>query len=128
MSQRQHTRVLVVDDNDSLRKRLVPLFDTYDDLEMVGEAANGQEAVDMCERLQPDVILMDLNMPVMDGVAATRIISQKYPHIYVIIFTLSSGIKRIMDAIRAGAKGYIRKNVPIAEIVLAIRAMVTKGS
>ena len=127
MSQLHITRVLVVDDDASLRLRLVPLFDAYDDLELVGEAVNGQEAVDMCERLQPDVILMDLNMPVMDGVIATRIISQKYPHIYVLIFTITGGLKRIMDAIRAGARGYIRKNVSIAEIALAIRAMVTKG-
>ena len=127
MSQLHITRVLVVDDDDLMRLKLAALFEAFADLEMVGQAANGQEAVDFCERLQPDVILMDLNMPVMDGVTATRIISQKYPHIYVLIFTITGGLKRIMDAIRAGARGYIRKNVSIAEIALAIRAMVTKG-
>lgn len=103
------------------------MFDANDDLEMVGEAANGQEAVDMVERLQPDVVLMDLNMPVMDGVTATRLISEKYPRIYVIVFTITGGIKQIMEAIRAGARGYMRKNVSTAEIALGIRAMVAKG-
>ena len=127
MSQLHSTRVLVVDDDDLLQLRLAALFEAFADLEIVGQAGNGQEAIDMCERLQPDVILMDMNMPVMDGVTATRIICQQYPHIYVLILTISSSLKQIMEAIRAGARGYIRKNVLIAEIALAIRAVIIKG-
>jgi len=127
MSQLNIIRVLVVDDDDLLRLKMAALFEGFADLKLVGEAADGQEAVDVCARLQPDVILMDLNMPIMDGVSATRIICQKYPQIYVIIFTISSGLKQIIEAFQAGARGYVRKNNSIAEIALAIRAIVTKG-
>lgn len=116
--------VLIVDDHEIVHMGLASLFATYPDIKLIGQAANGQEAVDFCTRLQPDVILMDLTMPVMDGISATRIIHQTYPHIHVLIFSNSGGFERIQKAIDAGAIGYIRKNVPVAEIAVVIRAAV----
>jgi two-component system, NarL family, response regulator LiaR len=117
-------QILVVDDHEIVRMGLATVFANYADLELIGEAANGQEAVDFCARLQPDVILMDLSMPVMDGVTATRIICQAYPPIKVLIFSNSGGFERIQTAIDAGATGYMRKNVSSAEMVVVIRAAV----
>lgn len=124
MTENSFIEVLVVDDHEIVRLGLASLFATYTDIRLIGEAANGQEALDFCNHLQPDVILMDLTMPVMDGITATRIISKKYPRITVIVFSNSGGFARIQKAIDAGAVGYIRKTVPVAEIAVVIRAAV----
>ncbi len=114
-------QVLSVDDHDIVRLGLTTLLASYDDMEMIGEASNGQEAVNFCDTVQPNIILMDINMPIMDGIRATQLICQKYPLICVIIFTGSNGLAQIAEAVQAGAKGYIRKNVPLSEIILLIR-------
>jgi DNA-binding NarL/FixJ family response regulator len=124
MSKNPDIEVLVVDDHETVRLGLAPLFATYPDIKLIGEAANGQEAVDFCARLQPDVILMDLSMPVMDGITATQIICQAHPLIVVLIFSNSGGFERIQKGIEAGAKGYMRKNVSSAEMALVIRSAV----
>jgi DNA-binding NarL/FixJ family response regulator len=117
-------QVLIVDDHEMVRRGLAMVLAEYEDIKLMGQVANGQEAVDFCSRMQPDVILMDLSMPVMDGITATQFICKVYPHIMIVILTSSGGSERIQNALEAGAKGYMRKNVPVAEIVVAIRAAV----
>src|SRR4051794_2386279 len=87
MAQNAKIRVLLVDDNDVLRSGLVIFIDAFDDLELVGQGRTGVEAVDLCAQVQPDVVLMDLKMPIMDGVAATKIIGQRFPSVRVIALT-----------------------------------------
>src|SRR5437660_11779020 len=84
-------RVLVVDDNEVVRRGLAMFLRAFDDLELVGEAANGDEAVHQCESVHPDVVLMDLKMPGVDGVEATRIIRKRFPHIHLIVLTSFQG-------------------------------------
>jgi len=121
MSHSKIVRVLIVDDHDMVRLGLTTFFDTCDDLEVVGEAKNGQEAVQLCEVLQPDVILMDVGMPIMDGVTATRLIVERYPHIRIIVLTNSMGAKRESKALEAGASLVLRKTVSVDHLASAIR-------
>ena len=93
----------------------------FDDLELAGEAANGEEAVRLCEQLKPDVVLMDLVMPVMDGAAATRAIRQRCPHIQIIALTSFKEKELVQGALEAGAIGYLLKNVSVDELANAIR-------
>jgi NarL family two-component system response regulator LiaR len=114
-------RVLIVDDHSMVRKGLLTFLKNRPDLEVVGEARDGQEAADLCERLQPDVILMDLVMPVLGGVAATRLIRQRCPEAQVIALTSFQEKELVQDALQAGAIGYLLKNVSGDELVEAIR-------
>jgi NarL family two-component system response regulator LiaR len=115
-------RVLLVDDHEILRDSLFVFFETYDDFELVGEAANGIEAVEVCSEIRPDVVLMDLIMPEMDGTSAIRIIRQQFPEIHIIALTSFSSRELIQAAMRAGASGYLLKNVSIDTLADAIRA------
>ena len=115
-------RVLSVDDHDILRKGLVEVIELFDDLQLVGEASNGKRAIELCADLRPDVILMDLVMPEMDGVAATQIIRQNYPDIQVIALTSFEEEKLIQEAKQAGVYTYLLKNVSIDELADAIRS------
>jgi DNA-binding NarL/FixJ family response regulator len=121
----QVIRVLVVDDHEILRMGLATFFETCDDLEMVGEAENGQQAIELCPVLRPDVVLMDVHMPVMDGVTATQIITKQYPDISVVILTYSPGAEPARRCIQAGARQVIHKTVSIDTLAEAIRAVVT---
>ncbi|MCS6774785.1 MAG: response regulator transcription factor [Anaerolineae bacterium] len=115
-------KVLVVDDHPMVRSGLAALLSAYDDLELIGEAANGAEAVRLCEKLNPDVVLMDLVMPEMDGAAATRAIRAKNPNIQVLALTSFKEEDLVQSALRAGAIGYLLKNVTADELARAIRA------
>jgi NarL family two-component system response regulator LiaR len=115
-------RVMVVDDHPMVRSGLKALLSAYDDLEFAGEAANGAEAIRLCEQLKPDVILMDLVMPEMDGAAATRAIREKHPHIKVVVLTSFKEDDLVQGALRAGAIGYLLKNVSADELARAIRS------
>ena len=121
MSPSKIIRVLIVDDHEMVRLGLATFFDTCDDLELVGEAKNGQEAIQLCEVLKPDVILMDVSMPIMDGVTATRLIAKRSPHIRILILTNSTGAKRESEALEAGASLVLRKTVSIDHLASAIR-------
>lgn len=125
MTQYGDVRVLVTDDFEPLRHYLAEELDWYEGLSVVGTAANGEEAVARCADLNPDVILMDLGMPVMDGFTATRIIRQKYPHIMIVIFTISPNQKKL--ALDYGAYAYLEKGVAIEEIVDALRSAKSAG-
>ena len=114
-------RLLLVDDQALFREGLRTLLSLYSDLEIVGEAANGQEAVQQVEDLQPDVVLMDLRMPVLDGVAATRKLKKIRPASRVIILTTFDDDEHVFDGLRAGAVGYLLKDVSSEKLVEAIR-------
>jgi serine phosphatase RsbU (regulator of sigma subunit)/DNA-binding NarL/FixJ family response regulator len=114
-------RVMLVDDHAMVRRGLAAFLLTFDDLELVGEASNGQEAVRLCEQLQPDVILMDLVMPEMDGAAAIRIIRERYPQIQVLALTSFRERDLVQTALDAGAIGYLLKNISMTELADAIR-------
>ena len=114
-------RVLIADDHPTLREGLRAILDTQPDIEVVGEAATGQQAVDRAAVLQPDIVLMDLEMPELDGVEATRHIHERLPHPRVIVFTAFDTDDRILGAVQAGAQGYLLKGAPRDEIFRAIR-------
>jgi len=122
MTQDSPIRVLIVDDHAVVRSGLKAFLLVFDDLELVGEASNGQEAMQMVERAQPDVILMDLMMPDMDGAAATRIIRSRWPTVQVVALTSFRDDEMVKNALQAGAIGYLLKNVGADELADAIRA------
>ena len=114
-------RVLLVDDQALFREGLSTLLSVYPDVQVVGEAGNGEEALSQAATHQPDVVLMDLRMPVLDGAAATRRIRSAHPHIQVIVLTTFDDDEHIFDGLRAGAVGYLLKDVPSTRLVEAIR-------
>lgn len=114
-------RVLLVDDQALFREGLSTLLSVYPDVQVVGEAGNGEEALSQVATHQPDVVLMDLRMPVLDGAAATRRIRSAHPHIQVIVLTTFDDDEHIFDGLRAGAVGYLLKDVPSTRLVEAIR-------
>jgi NarL family two-component system response regulator LiaR len=115
-------RVLIVDDHALVRSGLVAFLYAFEDLELAGEAAGGEEAVRRCSELRPDVVLMDLVMPGMDGAAATSAIRQRCPDIQVIALTSFREEDLVQSALQAGAIGYLLKNVSADELAAAIRA------
>jgi serine phosphatase RsbU (regulator of sigma subunit)/DNA-binding NarL/FixJ family response regulator len=121
MTRSSPIRVMLVDDHAMVRRGLTAFLLAFDDLQLVGEASNGQEAVRLCEQLEPDVILMDLVMPEMDGAAATRIIRKRHPQIQVLALTSFKEKDLVQTALDAGAIGYLLKNISTAELADAIR-------
>ena len=115
-------RVMLVDDHDMVRRGLATFLMAKPDLELVGEAADGYEALEVCAEVEPDVILMDLIMPGMDGVEATRAVRQRWPETQVIALTSFQEKQLIRDALEAGAIGYLLKNVNVEELAAAIRS------
>ncbi len=116
-------RVLVVDDHAIMRDGIRALLDIYDDVEIVGEAAEGKEAIEKTRELLPDVIVMDIAMPGMDGLEATRRITKKHPKVKVLVLTQYDNKEYILSTIKAGATGYIPKRAVGSELILAIRAV-----
>lgn len=121
-------RVLIVDEHAMVRSGLAAFLQAFDDLELVGEATNGEEALHLCAQIQPDVVLMDLVMPVMDGVAATRAIRERYPDTQVIALTSFGDQERVKAALKAGAISYLLKDVSAEELVAAIRGAIVGQS
>lgn len=115
-------RVMLVDDHTVVRSGLSALLYAFDDFELAGEAADGEEAVRLCARVQPDVIVMDLIMPRMDGATATRAIRERYPKVQILVLTSFKEDNLVHDALKAGAIGYLLKNVTPDELANAIRA------
>lgn len=122
MTEDNPIRVLVVDDHAVVRSGLATFLHACDDLVLAGEASDGEEAVRRCSELRPDVVLMDLVMPVMDGATATRAIREKCPHVQVIALTSFKEEDLVQGALEAGAIGYLLKNISGDELVTAIRA------
>jgi DNA-binding NarL/FixJ family response regulator len=116
------TRVLLVDDHQLVRAGLASLLEPWDDLVVVGQAANGAEAVDVAARTAPDVVLMDLSMPVLDGVAATRALLEAHPATAVVVLTSFAEQNRVAEALAAGAVGYLLKDSDPRDLVAGVRA------
>jgi DNA-binding NarL/FixJ family response regulator len=116
-------RVLVVDDQELVRQGLSGLLATQPDLQIVGEAATGHSAIAQVEQLQPDIVLMDIRMPEMDGVVATREICQRFAATKILVLTTFDDTEYISQAMQFGAKGYLLKDTPIDDIATAIRAV-----
>lgn len=121
-----HIRVLVVDDQRLMRDGIASLLGIQDGIDVVGDAANGEEAVAQALALTPDVILMDVRMPVMDGVTATVQVRQKLPTCQVIMLTTFDDEESIVKALAAGASGYLLKNIPVQDLAQAIH-LVQRG-
>jgi NarL family two-component system response regulator LiaR len=121
MSESRPIRVVVVDDHSMVRRGLATIIKVRSDLELVGEAANGKEALELCQEVQPDVVLMDLVMPVMSGAEATMRIREDYPHIQVIALTSFQEKELVREALQAGAISYLLKNVSAEDLAAAIR-------
>jgi DNA-binding NarL/FixJ family response regulator len=121
-------RVLLADDHGVLRDGLARVIGAQPDLQLAGTAANGTEAVDMCRTTRPDVVLMDLEMPIMDGIEATRAILAEAPATVVLVLTSFSDQRRITGALEAGAVGYLLKDASAEEVVRGIRTAAGGGS
>jgi two-component system response regulator DegU len=115
------TRLAIVDDHDLARQGLKDMLLDAPDVEVVGEAANGREALLLCSRLHPDLLLMDVRMPEMDGLAATREVKQRYPSVSVLMVTMHENPDYLLEALKAGAAGYVLKDAPEEEVVDAVR-------
>jgi DNA-binding NarL/FixJ family response regulator len=115
-------RVLIVDDQALFREGLETLLSVHSDIQVVGQASNGQEAIEVGARTRPDVVLMDVRMPVLDGVRATRLLKEAQPQCRVIVLTTFDDDEYIFDALRTGAAGYLLKDVASDQLVEAIRA------
>ncbi|QSJ16577.1 response regulator transcription factor [Nostoc sp. UHCC 0702] len=116
-------KLLLVDDQSLIRQGLKALLELEPDIEIVGEAENGENAIDLVEKLQPDVVLMDIRMPVMDGVAATREIQKRFVGVKILVLTTFDDDAYVTAALQNGAIGYLLKDTPSEELAVAIRAV-----
>ena len=114
-------RVLICDDQALARHGLQMILSTAPDLQIIGQAQDGQEAVDLVAQHHPDLVLMDLKMPRMNGVQATRLIRQRFPAVQVLVLTTYDADEWVFDAVRAGANGYLLKDTPPPQLLAAIR-------
>jgi len=115
------TRVMIVDDQEVVREGLRAILGTVPGIEVVGVAGNGAEAVERVATLQPEVVLMDLNMPIMNGVEATRALRAAHPEVKVLVLTTYDAEEWVLDAVRAGASGYLLKDAPRERLIDAIK-------
>ena len=125
MPESKPIRVMLVDDHAVVRSGLAAFLLAYDDLELVAETSSGERAIQLCQQVQPDVVLMDLMMPSMDGATATGLIREKCPNIQVIALTSFKEKELVEGALQAGAIGYLLKDVSADELAHAIRAAAT---
>ncbi len=116
-------RLMLVDDQTLIRQVLASLLSLEDDFEVIGQAGHGQEAVSLADTLRPDMILMDIRMPIMDGVAATKLVKEKHPDIKVLVLTTFDEDEYIVKAMQSGASGYLLKDAPTEQLAAAIRSV-----
>ena len=122
------SRIVIADDHPLFRSALVQMLDAPSALEVVGEAADGREAVDMCHQLRPDLVLMDISMPVMDGLKAARAIKAEVPKTSILVLTAHADHRLLLEAVKAGATGYILKGCPPNHLLEAIRRILGGGT
>ena len=121
-------RVLIADDHTILRQGIRALLEAEPDIEVIAEAADGREAVEKSRALSPDIVLMDIAMPVMNGLEATRCIKKEKPNIHVVVLTMHDNEEYVIQTLSAGASGYILKRIAATELVTAIRSVYQDGS
>lgn len=121
-------KTIIVEDQELIRKSLKIVLESISDISIIGMAANGKEAIDLCEKENPEIVLMDIQMPIMDGVKATEEIKKRMPHIKVIILTTFQDINYVMNALNAGAEGYILKAVDPQFLAAGIQMVYHGGS
>ena len=121
-------RVMVVDDHEFVRTMMCELIDGTDDMQVVGEAPDGAQALPVAQETRPDVVLMDLSMPIMNGIDATREVTASIPEARVIVLTTSTKGQDVHDAAAAGAVGFLSKGADPDDVLEAIRTVVTQGS
>ncbi len=120
--------VLIADDHALFRKGMRKMLEAEDDMKVVGEAANGVEAVSLARKLMPDVILMDITMPELDGIEATRTLHREIPHVGVLFVTMSEDDASVIKGLQAGGRGYIVKDSPPDSMLRAVRAVASGES
>lgn len=123
----EQIRVLITDDHEIFRSGIVSVFEDAEDILVCGEAADGAEAIKMAGELLPDVVLMDVHLPVVDGIAATRAITTRSPSIKVVVVTVSAEDRHLFEAIRAGAQGYLLKSASPVQLRDAVRVVCEGG-
>lgn len=116
-------RIVLADDHEIFRDGFAGLLKKQDEIQLVGEASDGKQLLAITEKLKPDVILTDIKMPNMDGIEATKILTAKFPHIYVIALSMFNDDNLVIDMMEAGARGYLLKNAHKTEIIEAIKAV-----
>lgn len=116
-------RIILADDHEIFRDGFAGLLKKQDEIQLIGEASDGRELIALTGKLKPDVILTDIRMPNMDGIEATKILTHKFPHIYVIALSMFNDDNLVIDMMEAGAKGYLLKNAHKTEIIEAIKAV-----
>ncbi len=117
-------KVLIVDDHAIVRAGLRALIHSESTMELAGEASGGYEAIDLVEKIQPDVLVLDLSMPDLDGIAVTRQIKPRFPNVHILILTIHEDQALLREAIKAGASGYILKHAAESELIAAIQRIV----
>jgi DNA-binding NarL/FixJ family response regulator len=117
------TRLVLADDHDLFREGLASLIDAQPDMEVVGQAGDGLEALTLARDLHPDLIAMDINMPICDGLEATRLIRAEWPEACILILTVHDEDEKLFEAIKAGASGYMLKNVGSADFLRGVRSL-----
>ncbi|MCS6872177.1 MAG: response regulator transcription factor [Anaerolineae bacterium] len=122
MSERKSIRVVIIDDHEMVRRGLSLFLRGFADMQVVGEAANGAEAIQVCEEQKPDVVLMDIVMPEMNGIEATRLLRERFPEIAIVALSSASDTRSVTTTMQAGATSYLLKNVSDDQLANAIRA------
>lgn len=121
-------KAAIVEDQEILRKSLKIVIESISDIQIVGTAGNGEEAIALCEKENPDILLMDIQMPIMNGVIATEEIKKRWPHIKVLILTTFQDVEHVLNALNAGAEGYMLKAVDPEYLVQGIKMVYHGGS
>lgn len=121
-------RAAIIEDQEILRKSLKIVIESISDIQIVGTAGNGEEAIALCEKESPDILLMDIQMPIMNGVTATEEIKKRWPHIKVLILTTFQDVEHVLNALNAGAEGYMLKAVDPEYLVQGIKMVYHGGS
>jgi DNA-binding NarL/FixJ family response regulator len=119
------SRIIIADDHPLFRSAIGCILEAHPDLEVIAEAADGHQALQLCRHLRPDLVLMDLRMPLMDGVAATRAIKKEFPETLVLILTAVDESAGLSDSLEAGAAGYVLKDAPAPQITHAVRSVLS---
>lgn len=123
MKKQASLRILVADDHESVRKGVCVILGTRGDIEVCGEASNGREAIDKAQELMPDLIILDITMPVLSGIDAAEVIRKRLPHIPILFLSMHQGRQIIAEAQRIGVSGYVRKSDAAATLLNAVDAL-----